>query len=125
MSWSEFWESISVAQAVLWVLGVLAIITFVVKVWPKLRALVKLVDALAILPAFIERTDTKLAEIHHETHNNDGSSIKDSVDRIELGVRGLYNRTDALEAADTKLREDLENTRPPVRRRTIKPKETP
>lgn len=124
MSWTEFWEQVSVAQAVIWVLGIIAVIAFIVKGWPKLRAFMKLIDALAILPAFIERTDQKLAEIHHETHNNDGSSIKDSVDRIELGVKGLYDRTDALAAVDERLREDLEKTKPPVRRRAVpKPKE--
>lgn len=95
MDWIEFWQSISVVQAVVWVLGILAVIGFFVKAWPKIRAFVKVIDALTALPAFMDDTtetlksqDEKIAEIHHEVQYNNGSSVKDSIERIEdhLGI---------------------------------------
>lgn len=109
-----------------------AIIGFVRKTWPVLKAFVLTVISLQTLPAFMESTtttlkaqnatlaaqddrqvaisnlldaqDLKIAEIHHETHENNGTSIKDSQHRTELalarvekGVKGLYDRTAALE----------------------------
>ncbi|AXA97577.1 hypothetical protein CEP17_14765 [Microbacterium sp. PM5] len=86
------------------------------------------------LPSYIERADAraeaadkrhdrlegKVDGIYHETHNNDGSSTKDAVDRVEIGVKGLYGRMDAIEekvlalsAADEELRAELEDTRNP------------
>lgn len=145
MTWIEFWDTVSVFQVVGWILGILGIIGFIAKGWPKVKAAVRLVDALSVLPDFIARTDTTLEEqnvkiesIHHETHHNNGSSLKDAqkrteeaVERIELGVRGLYDRADAADeradaadAADAaatlameELREDLEHTRPAVVKR--------
>jgi uncharacterized coiled-coil protein SlyX len=56
-----------------------------------------LTQALADLPAFIERTDhtldeqnVKIGEIHHEVQYNNGSSVKDAIARVEEGVAGLY-----------------------------------
>ena len=95
MDWTEFWQSISVFQAALWILGILAVIGFFVKGWPKIRAFVRLVDALGSLPQFMaDTTDTleaqneKIDEIHHEVQYNNGTSVKDSIGRIEthLGI---------------------------------------
>lgn len=139
-SWQEFWESVSVAQAIIWILGILAVLAFFVKGWPKIRAFVAVIDSLTGLPKFmsdttrtLEAQDKKIADIHHETHKNNGSSIKDAVirteealERVELGVKGLYDRTEALAAVDAELRKDLEDTRPKApKRRTPKPKENP
>lgn len=129
MSWSEFWESISVLQAALWVLGILGVIAFIVKGWPWLKRFIRLVDALGQLPDFITRTDKtlldqdrKIAQIHHEVNYNDGGSVKDTVDRVELGVKGIYQRLDAADQDRADLREDLEHTHPAVaRKRTTKP----
>lgn len=96
MSWDEFWQSVSVFQAVGWVLGSLAVIAFFVKGWPKIRAFVKVIDALTELPTFMETTtetlrgqNEKIEEIHHEVQYNNGSSVKDSIERIEdhLGIQ--------------------------------------
>lgn len=96
MDWTEFWQSVSVFQAALWVLGALAVIGFFVKGWPKIRALVRLIDALGALPQFMTDTTTtleeqneKIAEIHHEVQYNNGTSVKDSIERIEvhLGIK--------------------------------------
>jgi hypothetical protein len=56
--------------------------------------------------------DKKIAEIHHETHFNNGSSIKDATVRIEKGVAGLYTKIESLEQADADMRRDFEDTQP-------------
>lgn len=82
-AWDEFWQSVSVFQAAAWVIGILAIIAFFVKGWPKIRAFVRLVDALGELPQFMVDTKTKIDDIHHEVHYNNGSSVKDAIARLE------------------------------------------
>lgn len=146
MTWLEFWDTVSVLQIVGWILGVLGIVAFAVKGWPTVRKFVAFVDALFSLPAFIARTDitldaqdVKIEAIHHEVNFNNGSSVKDGVTRaenalgrVELGVRGLYDRVDALDAADiaataivAKLREDLDQTLTSEQiQRITNPKET-
>ena len=89
------------------------------------------------LTAFIARTDATLADqtktmaaqsdkiagIFHETHNNDGSSIKDSgertelaVDRLERGMLAIFKRLDAAgiraTADEDQIRQELEDTHP-------------
>jgi hypothetical protein len=49
----------------------------------------------------------KLHEIEHEVTNNDGSSIKDSVDRIEARMRSGDGRFDELAGEIANLRETL------------------
>jgi len=104
----EWAESVSLWQLVGWSAGAVAFIGFVVfmrkKGWPWIlgtaRAVLtfaRVVDAVQELPDFIERTDKTLeaqnkilksqdkqiADIHHEVHYNNGSSVKDAVKRIE------------------------------------------
>lgn len=132
MTWDQFWESISVAQLAVWIVAILALVAFFAKGWPKLRALVKLVDALGTLPQFmtdtaatLEAQDTKIGEIHHEVKYNNGSSVKDAIGRIEVGVAGIYTRLDSADVDRAELREDLEHTRPAVaRKRSAKPTTT-
>lgn len=122
---------------------ILAVIGFIRKVWPIVTRFVRTVNSLAELPTFIEdskefreetkatlaQQDEKIAEIHHETHKNDGSSIKDStirseeaIERVELGVKGLYDRLELTDAAAAQMRRDIEDTRPVTpRKRTTKP----
>ena len=57
--------------------------------------------------------DRQIAEIHHEVKYNNGSSVKDAVGRVERGVAGIYDRLDAADVISRKLREDLEQTKPP------------
>lgn len=129
-TWDEFWESVSVAQAAVWIVGIAVVITFIVKGWPKIRALVRLVDALGVLPKFMVDTtatlleqDKKIADIHHEVHYNNGTSVKDALARVELGVKGIYTRLDSADQDRRELREDLEQTHPTARKRAPKPKE--
>ena len=59
----------------------------------------------------------QIDSIHHETHTNNGSSIKDALGRVEKGVSGLHGRMDDVDRQLTSLaREDealwreIENT---------------
>lgn len=137
-------DSVSVWDAIVWLALVIAGVVFIYKRgWRSIiafaRGLINAAEILASvqgLPAYIERADAraeaadkrhdrlegKVDAIYHETHNNDGSSIKDSVDRIELGVQGLYGRVDtveqkvvALSDADEQIRAELEDTRNPLK----------
>ncbi len=139
-------DGISLWDALLWLGLLIATGIFIYKKgWRSIvaiaRGIVNSAEILAAvqgLPGYIDRADARAADaderharlekkvdgIYHETHNNDGSSIKDSVDRIELGVKGLYPRVDVVEekvaalgAADDEIRAELEDTR--------NPKETP
>lgn len=147
----DFLEGISVWDALTWIALVVAAAVFIYRRgWRSIiafaRGLINAAEILASvqgLPAYIERADQRAAAadqraaaadqrhdrlerkvdaIYHETHNNDGSSIKDSVDRIEIGVRGLYDRVDtveqkvvALSDADEQIRAELEDTRNPLK----------
>ena len=82
--WEAFWDSISVLDVVLVIVGASLVVGFVAKGWPKIRAGFRLIDTLGSLPDRLDGIDQQLRDIHHETHKNDGSSIKDAVDRIEL-----------------------------------------
>ena len=100
----EWAESVSLWQAVGWTTGIVAAFVavrlFVRKGWPALKKFARavltfahVVDAVQGLPAFIDRTDAtleeqneRIAEIHHEVHFNDGSSVKDAVIRTEQDV---------------------------------------
>lgn len=85
----EFWESVSVAQAIVWVVAIFAAIAFIVKAWPFVRNTFHILDALSTLPKFMESTTDKLESIHHEVNYNNGSSVKDAIVRVESGVKNL------------------------------------
>ena len=103
VTWEQFWVDISVAQAAVWVIGFFALFTFVVKAWPFIRSFFQILDALVKLPGFIAKTDKFMDEtaksvkdIHHEVQFNNGSSVKDAVQRIENKVLELEVSTQTL-----------------------------
>lgn len=132
-SWLVTWlQGISVWDFALWVVGIVLLIIFIrrkgwrwVKAFAKaILATAEVIDSVQGLPDFIARTDATLAtqndrigEIHHETHTNDGSSIKDAVqrvemtaERLELGVKGLYDKVGELTDVDVQMRKDFDAT---------------
>lgn len=140
----DFLDGISLWDALLWLGLIVAAAAFVYKKgWRSVVAIARgIINAAEILasvqglPAYIERADQRAAAaderhdrlegkvdaIYHETHNNDGTSIKDATDRIEIGVKGLYDRVDtverkiaALSDADDQIRAELEDTRNPAK----------
>lgn len=135
-SWLVTWlEGVSVWDAVLWVVGAVALIVFIQKKgWRSVLAFARailataeVIDHVRELPTFIARTDEthgqiqatlaeqdlKIAEIHHEVNYNNGSSVKDGVARVEAGVKGLYDEIESLRQADADMRADFENTQNP------------
>lgn len=87
----------SLVAVIAWVVIAVIVILFVWRIWPLISKSVRALDALGqlekhmsdtktTLQALDDRMDgleTKVNSIHHETHRNDGSSIKDAVKRIE------------------------------------------
>ena len=110
----------SALQLVFWAVAIVALITALVRLWPFLKNAVQIVDALVQLPALAKRVTAmqgQINSIHHETHTNNGSSIKDALGRVEEGVSGLHGRMDDVDRQLTSLaREDealwreIENT---------------
>jgi len=117
MTWEQFWETVSVAEAALWVGGIGVALAFIVKTWPFIRKFFNIVDALTALPeymtatrAFMDTTDEKLdkqyqdiTDIRHEVQYNNGSSVKDAVSRIENAVQDLTEADDDLHERVEKL----------------------
>lgn len=93
--------SINLWQVALVIIALILIIRGLVHALPWLRRAIALVDSLSGLPEFIEKTDKRLDEIHHEVHYNNGSSIKDAVRRVETGVKGLHTKVGDLEETVT------------------------
>lgn len=119
--WLEFLlADTSALQLVFWAVAIVALITAIVRLWPFLKNAVQIVDALVQLPALAKRVTAmqrQIDSIHHETHTNNGSSIKDALGRVEKGVSGLHGRMDDVDRQLTSLaREDealwreIENT---------------
>lgn len=129
-------DSVSVWDAVVWVAVIVAGIWFIYKKgWQSVIAFARgLVNAAEILtsvqglPAYIERADARAATadarhdrleakvdgIYHETHNNDGSSVKDAVDRIEKSIDEYVKPTLVrLAASDDDLWAALDDTQKP------------
>lgn len=80
----------SLIAVVAWLAIAVIVILFLWKIWPLISKAVRSIDALGTLEqhmletkAKLREMDDRLGEIHHETHKNDGSSIKDAVTRIE------------------------------------------
>lgn len=114
--WDRLFGDTTLVQAILVILAIVFVVGAAVKLWPFIRNAVAIVDALVKLPALAQQ----VAEIHHETHRNDGSSIKDATVRIEQSLEGLHGRMDAVEVdvralrqADDELWEQLESTNNP------------
>jgi len=105
-----------------WVIAVAAVVAFlgaairvVPAVWRSVKRFIQTVDSLADLPEelvsqkqFREETtqtlasqDTKIAEIHHEVNFNNGSSVKDSITRVEASVTALRKDVDELVKKDS------------------------
>jgi VanZ family protein len=132
----EWAESVSLWQIIMWAGIGVTVVLFFWKGWPWLRrsatAVVNfatIVDSVQDLPKFIKRTDDTLeqqnkqiADIHHEVHYNNGSSVKDGVQRVETGLAGLHvevatiaselaQAKETLSLSDGRIRLDLEERR--------------
>lgn len=117
-------EAVTAAPWLVWIIyiglfvsALTAVLKFGPPAWQTLSGFVATINALGALPgalisqedfrirttATLAAQDLKIEEIHHEVHFNNGSSVKDAIERIEHII----------------------NPEPParaVRKRTIKPK---
>lgn len=99
--WGAILGDMTAAQLVLWVVAILLVGGAIVKGWPLIRDSVKIADALLKLPDLAKRVE----DIHHETHKNNGTSIKDAVERVEESLEGIHGRLDQLTTVDKEQRE--------------------
>ena len=60
----------SLLQAVFWSVAIGGLIAILIKLWPSIRNLVKIVDAVAGLPQFIERTDDSIGALRRQVEND-------------------------------------------------------
>jgi hypothetical protein len=136
IEWAEsvnLWGTILLISAI--VGAIWGVVLFVKKGWPWLKAFARaiqktaeVVDAVQGLPEFIARTDEtlanqndtlatqdeRIAEIHHEVHYNNGSSVKDSQARTERVITDeILPALQRLADSDDELRDALENTQEP------------
>jgi len=113
-----FLSQVTVLDALLAIAVIAAAVIFIKKKgWRTVVALAhgvinfaQVLEAVQGLPGYIERADArherleqKVDAIHHETHQNDGSSIKDAVGRIESALQDVRVGLDALAREDEAL----------------------
>lgn len=123
-NWEVLFGDLRAAQVAVWIVAVVLVVGLVVKLWPFVKNAVAIVDALLALPAMSKQVSSMKAQIdsiHHETHTNKGTSIKDAVKRVEetvarvegtvsetqTSVEGVHGRLDDVDRQLTSLaRED-------------------
>ena len=122
-SWPDLFGNLLAVQVAAWTTAIVLLTVLIGKVWPRLRRLVKLVDALSALPGFMDRTESELqkqteqiAEIHHEVNFNGGGSVKDTVadlrqtvERLDTNVEGLLKVSARLTGDDAPIRKEKES----------------
>ncbi len=97
MTWTQvaaLWESWGPVGVLFVVLVVLIIVLR--KAWPFLSRLVLVINAGVTLPEELAKLNTSviamgadIGHIKHELQNNDGSSLKDAIQRTEKGVAAI------------------------------------
>lgn len=108
----------TLAQAREYALWFTAVVGGVSALWLVLRWIrggVRWVDVVAGLPARLDTQDRVLDEIRHEVTYNNGTSVKDAVDRIEKALTehvGKANADDADQWAALDKLADLIDNRP-------------
>ena len=145
-AWFIAWAgSVTLLELLIYALAIAAVLKWGKRWWLALVAAAQAFLAFAAtlasirgLTAFMAATTATLADqtktmadqnerivgIYHETHKNDGSSLKDAgdrteraVDRLELGMLAIFKRLDAAGIRPTddegQIRRDLEDTHPP------------
>lgn len=123
----EFLHGVTLFEIVFWCVVAFVVIKWGRKWWRALVATARgflavaatlesihgLTDFMARTDATLADQDLKIADMHHELSYNKETSVKDAIRRVELGVKGLYDRADASDKSDQELRDELERTRPP------------
>lgn len=64
-------------------IAVVGFFTFISKFWGSISKFVRVVDILIELPERLKAIEEKIHNVEHEVMTNSGSSLKDSIGRIE------------------------------------------
>lgn len=62
---------------------IIGILAALIKIWPFISKVVKVIDIISELPERLDKIEARLENVEHEVKTNGGSSIKDAVKRIE------------------------------------------
>jgi len=62
---------------------IVGILAALIKVWPFISKVVKVIDIISELPDRLDKIEKRLENVEQEVKTNGGSSIKDAVKRIE------------------------------------------
>ncbi len=85
--WADHVADLTIAKVAGWVSGFTALfIAFIVavkKVWPWMKAFVRMVDTIATLPERLDKIEERQEATAKELTDNHGSSLKDAVKRTE------------------------------------------
>ena len=117
----EFLERVTLAEALIFIGGVLFLLGILKKAWPWLTRAVRTVDALDALPGLVEEMRTSVAAvstvvaqvdvIHHEVTPNGGGSIKDEIRRQSETLARLERAQLDLEAQGKMRDDEIEGVR--------------
>ena len=77
MDWNTFWESVTVAQAALWVVGAAAVIALAVRLYKPLRGFFRALDQ------FLTLTED-ITYIRGQLSNNGGATVKDAAQQTAV-----------------------------------------
>jgi hypothetical protein len=103
---------VTLAQVVIWVAILCAAVWLVRKIWPGLRAAMKLTDMLAQLPTFMEQTrstlveqDAMLERLRKQVENGHSTNLRDeltetveSARELSTSLEGIHGRLDDMQS---------------------------
>lgn len=98
MTWPEWIEHLgqfTLAKLMGWAFGITAIFLGLRKVWPWLKAFVRMVDTIAELPDRLDVIEKSQESTAKELTDNHGSSLKDATKRMEAAVARLQSDLEA------------------------------
>lgn len=92
---ADLLADVTLLQVVLWIAGIAAIITALVKAWPVVKRGVQLIDTLGDLPE-------TLTAIRSQVENSHDTNLRDELDGIRDDLSSLHDTAKALAAWQAK-----------------------
>lgn len=86
---AEFWDSVPASALLAWVLAGIAFCAFIYKAWPWVKRFVRLVDALAELPDYMEK-------IRHQVENDHDTNLRDELTQVLENTERMSQQIDSL-----------------------------
>lgn len=115
----------SALQLVFWVIAIVGLVGAIVKLYPALSRTVAVVNSVAGLPEFIERTDKSIEALRHQIENDHQTNMRDELTEVLETSRETAGKVEKLMKSDAAQWEQIDRTKPPARKRATKPKEQP